>query len=180
LAEIKAILNNQYNILSLQDIGCHEELPETTPTIPGNSRQKAEYVWNNYKVSCFADDSGLEVEALGGEPGVNTAFYAGPQKNPNDNMDLLLKNLQGKDSRRAKFITVITLVLDGKVHQFEGIVEGEILKEKKGSQGFGYDPIFRPNGFDKSFAELSMEEKNKISHRGKAVMQLADFLKNKL
>jgi len=179
LEEIQALLSQKFNILSLEDIGCEEELPETQPTIQGNSLQKAEFVAEKYNVDCFADDTGLEVYALNGEPGVDTAFYAGPQKSPKDNMDLLLKNLTGVNDRRARFVSVITLVMDGKVTQFEGTVEGTITLEKKGEKGFGYDPIFQPNGFSKTMAELSMEEKNEISHRGKAVRQLADFLAKK-
>lgn len=179
LEEIQALLSEKFNILSLQDIGCLEELPETQPTIQGNSREKAEFVAEKYKVDCFADDTGLEVKALNGEPGVDTAFYAGPQKSPKDNMDLLLKNLTGVNDRRARFVSVITLVMDGKVTQFEGAVEGTITLDKKGDKGFGYDPIFQPNGFSKTMAELSMEEKNQISHRGKAVRQLAEFLAKK-
>jgi XTP/dITP diphosphohydrolase len=179
LEEIQALLSGKFNILSLQDIGCLEELPETQPTIQGNSRQKAEFVAEKYKVDCFADDTGLEVKALNGEPGVDTAFYAGPQKSPKDNMDLLLKNLTGVNDRRARFVSVITLVMEGKVTQFEGAVEGTITLDKKGEKGFGYDPIFQPNGFSKTMAELTMDEKNQISHRGKAVRQLTDFLAQK-
>jgi XTP/dITP diphosphohydrolase len=179
LEEIQALLSGKFNILSLQDIGCLEELPETQPTIQGNSRQKAEFVAEKYKVDCFADDTGLEVKALNGEPGVDTAFYAGPQKSPKDNMDLLLKNLTGVNDRRARFVSVITLVMEGKVTQFEGAVEGTITLDKKGEKGFGYDPIFQPNGFSKTMAELTMDEKNQISHRGQAVRQLTDFLAQK-
>lgn len=176
LREIKAMLDGKFEVLSLEDIGCHEELAETQPTIEGNSRQKAEYVYNKYKVSCFADDTGLEVEALNGAPGVVSARYAGPQCSPEDNMNLLLSDMKGMKNRKAVFRTVITLFLDGQVHQFEGRVEGEILEAKTGSQGFGYDPVFKPAGYDQSFAELSLGEKNRISHRGKAVQKLADFL----
>lgn len=177
LDEIKALLEGKYHILSLADIGCNEELPETQATIEGNSRQKAECIWNKYKVNCFADDTGLEVYALNGSPGVISARYAGEKCTTEDNMNLLLKNMANISSRQARFKTCITLIINGSISQFEGIVKGEILREKKGNQGFGYDPIFQPQGYTLTFAELDMEEKNKISHRGKAVRALADFLK---
>ena len=197
LEEIKAILGSKYpsyainyakaslikkasagwQVLSLENIGCQEELPEERDTLEGNSLQKAEYVFNNYKVSCFADDTGLEVESLAGAPGVYSARYAGEQRNAEDNMDLLLKNLVGKANRKAQFRTVITLIQPGGLQQFEGIVEGTILEERKGKGGFGYDPIFLPNGFSKTLAEMSMEEKNKISHRARATEKLIKFLK---
>ena len=176
IQEIKALIADKYNILSLQDIGCHEELAETQPTIEGNSLQKAEYVWNKYKVNCFADDTGLEVYSLNNAPGVISARYAGEKCSPEDNMNLLLKNMQNMTDRRAKFRACITLILNGEVKQFEGAVNGKILEAKQGAKGFGYDPVFQPEGFDRSFAELDMDEKNKISHRGKAVMELANYL----
>jgi XTP/dITP diphosphohydrolase len=176
LKEIKALVGDQYTILSLIDIGCKEELPETQGTIEGNSHQKAEYVWKKYHVNCFADDTGLEVLALDGAPGVDSALYAGEQRSPDDNMDKLLREMNGLKDRRARFKTCITLILDGAVHQFEGIVRGEILKEKTGDKGFGYDPIFKPEDCELSFAQLSIEEKNKISHRGRAVKALIEFL----
>jgi XTP/dITP diphosphohydrolase len=178
LDEIKALLDDKYKILSLTDIGCHDELPETQTTIEGNSRQKAEYIWNKYKVNCFADDTGLEVYSLNGAPGVISARYAGEKCTPEDNMNLLLKNMGNITERRARFRTCITLILNGSISQFEGIVKGEILREKKGNKGFGYDPVFKPEGYNLTFAELEMKEKNKISHRGKAVKALADFLKS--
>ncbi len=178
LEEIKALLEGKFEILSLQDINCHEELPETRDTIEGNSLQKAEYVWEHYGVSCFADDTGLEVACLNGEPGVYSARYAGPDCSPNDNMILLLHKMTGKEDRKASFRTCITLILDGKVHQFEGKVPGEILHVKQGEKGFGYDPIFKPEGFDRSFAEMTIEEKNTMSHRAKAGKALVEFLKN--
>lgn len=178
LDEIRALLGDSYRVLSLADIGCFEELAETQPTIEGNSRQKAEYIWEKYRVNCFADDTGLEVFALDGAPGVISARYAGEKCTPDDNMDLLLKNMEFISDRKARFRTCITLILDGTVSQFEGICKGEILREKRGGKGFGYDPVFQPEGFNLSFAELSMEEKNKISHRGKAVRALIDFLKS--
>ena len=176
LKEIKSLVGDQYNILSLSDIGCREELPETRDTIEGNSLQKAKFVWKKYHVNCFADDTGLEVLALDGSPGVDSALYAGEQRSPDDNMDKLLREMNGLKDRRALFRTCITLIMNGAVHQFEGAVRGEILKEKKGDQGFGYDPVFKPEGYELSFAQLSIEEKNKISHRGRAVKALIDFL----
>lgn len=180
LEEIKALLGPPFHILSLQDIGCHEELPETQPTIEGNSQQKAEYVWKKYKIPCFADDTGLEVFALDGAPGVISARYAGEKCSPEDNMKLLLKNMENIKDRTARFRACITLFLNGSMSQFEGVVNGEILTEKKGGKGFGYDPIFRPVGYSQSFAELDLEEKNKISHRGKAARALIQFLKNNI
>jgi XTP/dITP diphosphohydrolase len=177
LTEIRQIVGDQYEVLSLQDIGCHEELAEDQDTLEGNSRQKAEYVWQHYGVSCFADDTGLEVEALGGEPGVYSARYAGPQRNSADNMALLLERLQGQTNRRARFRTSITLFLNGRQHQFDGIVKGHIAPAPSGSVGFGYDPIFIPEGFDQTFAQMSPEQKNRISHRGRAMQQLVTFLK---
>lgn len=182
LDEVRALLgerrstSEEISIVSLKEIGCTEELAETTGTINGNSRQKAEYVFTNYHVSCFADDSGLEVEALNGAPGVDSAMYAGPQRSHDDNIKLLLKNLEGIAHRNARFVTVITLFLNGKAHQFEGEVRGRILFEKRGSQGFGYDPVFLPDGFQKTLAEMTMEEKNKISHRAMAIQKLVKFI----
>jgi len=176
LAEISKQLEGKYEIVSLKDIGCKEDIPETQPTIEGNAIQKAKYRWEHYGVSCFADDTGLQVDALNGEPGVLSARYAGFQKNNEDNINLLLKNLEGNENRKARFLTVICLLLAGEEYIFEGIAEGEILTERLGVEGFGYDPIFRPNGFDRTFAQMSMIEKNEISHRGKAVKRLIDFL----
>ncbi len=176
LEEAMAIIGRKIQIVSLKEIGCHEELAETTGTIAGNSRQKAEYIFKNYRVSCFADDSGLEVESLNGAPGVDSAIYAGPQRSHEDNIQLLLKNMVGITNRSARFVTVITLFLDGKFFQFDGEVKGRILLEKKGAGGFGYDPIFLPDGFSKTLAEMSMEEKNKISHRATAIEKLVKFI----
>ena len=176
LEEAMAIIGRKIHIVSLKEIGCHEELAETTGTIAGNSRQKAEYIFKNYRVSCFADDSGLEVESLNGAPGVDSAIYAGPQRSHEDNIQLLLKNMVGITNRSARFVTVITLFLDGKFFQFDGEVKGRILLEKKGAEGFGYDPIFLPDGFSKTLAEMSMEEKNKISHRATAIEKLVKFI----
>lgn len=174
--EIKNILDNSIDLLSLEDINCLEEIPETSDTISGNALQKAMYVYEKYGYNCFADDTGLEIEVLNGEPGVYSARYAGEQKLAEDNMDKVLGKLDGKENRRAQFKTVIALVIDGKETLFEGVVTGVITKSKSGSAGFGYDPIFQPDGFDITFSEMSMDEKNKISHRGKAVRKLADFL----
>jgi len=177
LAEIRPLLGPSIQILSLQDIGCHEELPETTHTIAGNSLQKARYVFDHYGYPCFADDTGLEVHALNGAPGVDSAHYAGPQRSAADNIGLLLSNLEGQLHRGARFRTVITLVDEqGAAHTFEGVVEGEITTEKMGTEGFGYDPVFRPVGFDRTFAQMTMEEKNALSHRGRAIVKLVDFL----
>lgn len=176
LEEICSMLNNRFTILSLQDVGCTEEIPEDRPTLEGNASQKAFYLFDKYGFDCFADDTGLEVEALGGEPGVFSARYAGPGKNAADNTEKLLKSLEKINNRRARFRTVISLVLNGVEWQFEGIVNGVILREKKGTGGFGYDPVFKPEGSDKSFAEMSLEEKNTLSHRGRAFEKLTAFL----
>lgn len=177
IIEIQNMLPETIAILSLEDIGCFEEIPETAPTIEGNAILKANYVSEKYGYDCFADDTGLEVTALDGEPGVFSARYAGDQRNANDNMDKLLLNLENKSNRNAQFKTVITLNLKGQQYLFTGIAKGEITFEKSGSQGFGYDPIFRPEQYSETFAQLSLEIKNKISHRGKATSQLIAFLK---
>ena len=176
LQELQAILGSHFNLLSLEDIGCYEDVPEDQPTLEGNARQKASYIYEKFGFSCFADDTGLEVEALNGEPGVYSARYAGPRKDSNDNMQKVLSKLEKIKTRKARFRTVISLIINGQEKQFEGIVDGIILKEKKGNSGFGYDPIFQPNGFNKSFAEMKLSEKNKISHRGRAVQKLAEYL----
>ncbi|NME67337.1 non-canonical purine NTP diphosphatase [Flammeovirga aprica] len=180
LKEIQQQLDGLYTIVSLKEIGCEEELPETQETLEGNSLQKAQYVWDNYGVSCFADDTGLEVTALNNEPGVYSARYAGPQRDSEDNMDLVLKNLEGKEDRSARFRTVITLLWEGNIEQVEGEAKGEIISERTGDQGFGYDPIFQPENETKTFAQLSSTEKNKISHRGRAVSKLIELLKDKV
>ena len=177
LEEVMAVLGSEFPILSLKDIGCEEEIPETQDTIPGNARQKADYVWEHYKVSCFADDTGLEVEALEGAPGVYSARYAGPQRDSADNMRLLLLNLKGNKERKAQFRTVIALRMPEGEWIFEGVIKGSILTSPRGAGGFGYDPLFLPQGSAQTLAEMSMEEKNKISHRALAVKQLADFLR---
>ena len=176
IQEIQALVPNTIQIVSLEDIGCTEDIPETADTIEGNAILKANYVTSNYGYDCFADDTGLEVEALNGAPGVYSARYAGEQKDANDNMDKLLSELKDKSNRKANFKTVIALNLNGKQNLFTGIINGKIIKEKIGTNGFGYDPIFVADGFDKTFAELSMEEKSTISHRGIAVKELILFL----
>lgn len=176
IREIQGILPDSIRIASLEDIGCFEDIPETADTIEGNAILKANYVSERYNLPCFADDSGLEVDALNGAPGVYSARYAGSQKNDNDNMDKLLSELSGKDNRKAQFKTVIALNLDGKQHLFTGIIKGNITLEKIGHQGFGYDPIFQPEGYSGTFAEFSLQEKAAISHRAKAVKELISFL----
>lgn len=176
IKEIQLLLPATIQILSLKDIGCFEDIPETAPTIEGNAILKANYVTEKYGYNCFADDSGLEVEVLNGAPGVHSARYAGEQKNDNDNMDKLLNNLENETLRKANFKTVICLNLNGAQHLFTGIVNGKIIEEKKGTNGFGYDPIFVADGYTQTFAELSIKEKSAISHRGLAVKQLVDFL----
>jgi XTP/dITP diphosphohydrolase len=177
IKEIQLLLPNYIQILNLEDIGCFEEIPETADTIEGNAILKANYVKEKFGYNCFADDTGLEVEALNGEPGVYSARYAGEEKDANDNMDKLLLNLQDKSNRSAQFKTVIALNLNGNQTLFTGIIKGKIIKEKMGTNGFGYDPIFIADGYSKTFAELTIEEKSGISHRGLAVRQLVDFLK---
>ncbi len=174
--EVKAALGERFEIVSLQDIGCLDELPETGDTLEHNAFQKAKYVKENFGVDCFADDTGLEVDALEGEPGVFSGRYAGEPRSDERNIDLLLKNLGDSSIRTARFKTVIALLLSGEEYKFEGVAEGEILYERTGSAGFGYDPIFLPKGYTRSFAELNLIEKNAISHRGKAVSELVAFL----
>ena len=196
LSEIRAILGPSFEVVSLSDIGCHEDIPETGQTLEENALMKAEYVYNKYHLSCFADDTGLEVEALNGAPGVYSARYAaivpagepaGPSHDSEANMARLLRELANNNNRKARFRTVIALIEKKDVcpcgctsikvvHKFEGIVNGEITREKSGAEGFGYDPIFRPDGYDKTFAELGLDIKNQISHRARAVAKLAEFL----
>ena len=177
LEEIKDILGKNFEIVSLTEIGCHEDIPETGSTLQENARQKSTYVVEHYNQNCFADDTGLEVEALGGEPGVYSARYAeGTDHDSEANMRKLLAKMEGQSNRKACFRTVISLIIDGVEHQFEGKVEGRIATEKHGKEGFGYDPIFIPEGYDKSFAELGEEIKNQISHRARAVKKLAEHL----
>ena len=178
LREVQKLIPSHITLLSLNDINCFEDIPETQLTIEGNALQKAQYIKDHYGYNCFADDTGLEVEELNGAPGVFSARYAGAQRDANDNMDLLLKNLNGKSNRNAQFKTVIALHLKGLTHQFTGICKGHITQEKRGLDGFGYDPIFQPVGHTQTFAEMTLEQKNQIGHRGKAVQQLVHFLNN--
>ena len=183
LTEVRAILKDTYQVLSLKDINCFDDIPETADNLEDNARQKAQYIYDHYHIDCFADDSGLEVEALGGAPGVYSARFAalegtGEPHNSKANMNRLLRELKDKDNRKAQFSTVICLIKDGKEHLFEGIVEGTINPEERGSSGFGYDPIFMPKGFDKTFAELGEDVKNCISHRARAIKKLVAFLQS--
>ncbi len=194
LEEIRSILGEGFEVLSLSDIGCHEDIPETSDTLEGNAMQKAQYVFDKYGYACFADDTGLEVEALGGEPGIYSARYAaldGDDSISHDseaNMAKLLRKLEGIENRKARFRTVIALITNNplpigeemgeRLQLFEGIVNGSIIRERRGGEGFGYDPIFQPEGYDKTFAELGNEVKNHISHRARAVQKLADYLKS--
>ncbi|GGG59735.1 non-canonical purine NTP diphosphatase [Bizionia arctica] len=178
LKEVQLLIPEYVQLLNLKDIQCLEDVPETQETIEGNAIQKATYIKENYGYDCFADDTGLEVVALNNEPGVYSARYAGEQRDSNDNMNLLLENLKDKPNREAQFKTVIALVLNGQLKTFTGICEGEITHQKQGEHGFGYDPIFKAKGYTKTFAEISLDEKNVIGHRGKAVKQLVDFLNN--
>jgi len=176
LKEIQTLVPDNIQLLSLTDIQCHEPIPETKNTLKGNAKLKADYVTKNYGLPCFADDTGLLVKSLNDAPGVFSARYAGPQNNAEANMDKLLQNLKNKPDRSARFKTVIALNLRGKTFFFDGTVTGEILTQKKGQDGFGYDPIFKPDGYEKTFAELPLEIKNKISHRGKATVELINYL----
>jgi XTP/dITP diphosphohydrolase len=179
LEEVGDILKERVDILSLNDIDCHDDIPETADTLEENALIKAHYIYDKYHKNCFADDTGLEVEALGGAPGVYSARYAGGEGHDSEtNMTKLLINLEGEANRKARFRTVVALIIDGEEHLFEGIVEGRIIDERRGGQGFGYDPIFVPDGFDKTFAELGEEVKNTISHRSRAVNKLCEFLKH--
>ncbi len=177
IQEVKQLLPSTFEIVSLEDIGCFEDIPETADTIEGNARQKADYVTQNYNLPCFADDSGLEVEALNGEPGVYSARYAGEPKNDDNNISKLLHQLRDKTNRKAQFKTVIALNINGQQHLFTGIIKGKIITSKQGKNGFGYDPVFVPEHSTQTFAELDLEEKSKISHRARAVQQLIAFLK---
>ncbi|MDZ4680184.1 MAG: RdgB/HAM1 family non-canonical purine NTP pyrophosphatase [Saprospiraceae bacterium] len=176
IKEIHEILNGAFEVKGLKEIGCTEELPETTGTIPGNAVQKARYVFDHYGVDCFAEDTGLEIDALNGAPGVDTAHYAGPERDALANMNLVLQQLEGLGDRSARFRTVIALILGGELHTFEGVAEGRIANTRSGQDGFGYDPIFIPEGHEQTFAELSSEIKNAISHRGRAMEKLKAFL----
>lgn len=180
LAEIKQLMPTGINILSLKDIECFEELPETSDTLEDNAAQKAYYVYDNYGYNCFSDDTGLEIEILDGRPGVYSARYAGPECRAEDNIQKILAEMKGEENRDASFRTIISLVIDGREFQFEGEVEGQIIPEKWGDQGFGYDPIFLPDGYEESFAQMTVEEKNIISHRGLAVKKLIQFLQKRV
>jgi XTP/dITP diphosphohydrolase len=177
IEEVSAILKPfGFNVIGLAHAGINEDIPETADTIEGNASLKANYIFNHYDFDCFADDTGLEVEALNNAPGVYSARYAGEHKSSDDNMNKLLAELEGKPNRNARFKTIIALVLDGKEYLFDGIINGRISLDKRGDKGFGYDPIFIPNGYDKTFAEMTADEKNNISHRAIAVQKLAEFL----
>ena len=177
LEEVAAILGDKVELLSLNDIDCHTDIPETAETLEGNALLKSSFIDRNYQLDCFADDTGLEVEALNGAPGVYSARYAeGERHDAQANMRKLLHELEGKENRKAQFRTAISLILDGKEYLFEGVIKGEIIKEKRGDSGFGYDPIFKPEGYEQTFAELGNETKNKISHRALAVQKLCEFL----
>ena len=176
LEEVTAILGNRIELLSLKDIHCHVDIPETADTLEGNALLKAQYIFENYQMDCFADDTGLEVEALNGEPGVYSARYAGDGHNAEANMLKLLQNMEGIENRKAQFRTAFALIINGKEHLFEGIIKGEIIKTRRGNSGFGYDPIFVPEGYSQTFAEMGNELKNKISHRAIATNKLCKFL----
>ncbi|MGF7218457.1 XTP/dITP diphosphohydrolase [Spirosoma lacussanchae] len=176
LNEVSAALGNAFTLRTLHDIGCTDELPETSGTIAGNSRQKAEYIWKHFGVSCFADDSGLEIDALDGRPGVDSAYYSG-SRDAAQNIQRVLTELQGQPNRKARFVTVFTLILHGVEHQFEGIFDGSIIDEPRGTGGFGYDPIFLPDGADRTLAELTMAEKTAISHRSRALAKMVAYLR---
>lgn len=179
LEEVAAILGDKVELLSLNDIGCQTDIPETAETLEGNALLKSSYIFKNYHLDCFADDTGLEVEALNGAPGVYSARYAGGKgHDAQANMLKLLHELDGKENRKAQFRTAISLILDGKEYLFEGVIKGEIIKEKRGDSGFGYDPVFMPEGYDRTFAELGNDIKNQISHRALAVQKLCEFLQS--
>jgi XTP/dITP diphosphohydrolase len=178
--EVKSLIPSSINLLSLSDINCEEDIPETGSTIPENASIKARYIYQNYNMNCFADDSGLEVNALNGAPGVYSARYAGDQRSTSDNNNKLLNDLKNATDRGARFITVIALLLEGKEYLFEGEIKGTIAVEPRGANGFGYDPLFIPEGYDITFAEMDPEKKNAISHRGIAVRKLVDFLKDQV
>lgn len=179
IKEVQALLGSDFTLVGLADIGCTEELAEDQTTLEGNSLQKANYVFDRYHVSCFADDTGLEVEALRGAPGVYSARYAGQQRNAFDNMKLLLENLRDSKNKKARFRTVITLMESSSQLQFEGILNGAIIGEPRGAEGFGYDPVFLPEGYTKTLAEMALNEKNTISHRARAIEKLVTHLKQR-
>ena len=176
LEEVTAILGDKIELLSMKDIHCHADIPETADTLEGNALLKARYIFENYNMDCFADDTGLEVEALNGAPGVYSAPYAGDAHNSEANMRKLLQDMEGIENRKAQFRTVFALIINGKEHLFEGIVKGEITKHRCGSSGFGYDPVFIPEGYTQTYAEMGNTLKNKISHRALATNKLCNFL----
>lgn len=176
LAEVQAVLGDSYTLVTPRDCGVTEEIPETQPTLEGNALQKARYLYERTGLDCFADDTGLEVEALGGAPGVHSARYATDGHDFAANNRLLLRNLADKENRRARFRTVVALIFGGREYLFEGVVEGQIIDRETGHEGFGYDPLFRPDGYDRTFAQMTTEEKNAVSHRARAVRKLATFL----
>jgi len=178
LKEIQSLIPKEIEIISLKEIGCNEDIPETGDTLKANAFQKAQYIKDNFNYDCFADDTGLEIDELNGDPGVYSARYAGPERNASANMNKILNKLKGKKNRKAQFRTAIALILKGEEHLFEGKVEGYISKEKQGNEGFGYDPIFIPENNTRSFAQMSMQEKGAISHRGIAVKKLVTYLNN--
>ena len=179
LSEIRQILGDSFEVLSLKDIGCDVDIPETGATLEANALIKAQYVYDHYHIDCFADDTGLEVDALNGAPGVYSARYAGDGHDSEANMTKLLNELGENNNRSARFRTVIALIQQGEVHEFEGIVNGQIIRERRGGEGFGYDPIFQPNGYDQTFAELGLDIKNQISHRARATRKFAEYLLKK-
>ncbi len=178
LKEIQSLIPKEIEIISLKEIGCNEDIPETGDTLKANAFQKAQYIKDNFNYDCFADDTGLEIDELNGDPGVYSARYAGPERNASANMNKILNKLKGKKNRKAQFRTAIALILKGEEHLFEGKVEGYISKDKQGNEGFGYDPIFIPENNTRSFAQMSMQEKGAISHRGRAVKKLVTYLNN--
>lgn len=176
IKEISGLINDKYRIISLEDINFFDEIPETATTIEENASLKSKFIYNKYKLPCFADDTGLEIEALAGKPGVHSARYAGENKNPDDNIKKVLSEMKNITNRKARFKTIISLIIEGKEKLFEGIIEGNIIEKAKGDKGFGYDPIFIPEGYAITFAEMPLELKNKISHRAIAVNKLVDYL----
>jgi len=175
LEEVQALIGDKFQLKTLGEIGCLDEIPETGTTFRDNASQKSHYIWDRFNMDCFSDDSGLEVDALNGEPGVYSAHYSG-SRDSEENLQLVLDKMRGMKDRSARFKCIISIILDGNEHFFEGTVEGEITESRSGSAGFGYDPIFRPQGYEVSFAEMSAEEKNRISHRARAVSKLVEFL----
>jgi len=178
LNELSKLAGDKFHLLSLKDINCYDDIPETADTLEGNAALKAQYIWEKFGINCFADDTGLEVDVLNGQPGVYSARYAGEDQDSEANLSKVLEELKDNSNRKARFRTVICLIIDGKEHYFEGIVNGNLLSVRQGKEGFGYDPIFVPDGYNNTFAEMDMDVKNKISHRGIATEKLIVFLKN--